>query len=179
MATKTRKVNASVEDAVGNAFSEMESIKDELQEWYDNLPENFQNGDKGSQIQEAVDTLERALDQPDIPDAASELACDYAEYFGKIGRPKRRDTAVNAVRAAADACDAEVERLNTLSFEPDDETPDPETTEVVNGSEEAEVEEAMTEDERDTAVQELEELANACNEAADEWDGVEFPGMYG
>lgn len=41
-----------------NAKSTVEELKDELQEWYDGLPENFQSGDKGSDLQSAIDELE-------------------------------------------------------------------------------------------------------------------------
>jgi hypothetical protein len=46
----------------GDGSGEIESLKDELQEWYDNLPENFQNGDKGDQLQQAIDQLQEAVD---------------------------------------------------------------------------------------------------------------------
>lgn len=46
---------------VGDAKSEFESLRDELQEWYDNLPENFQNGDKGNDLQTAIDELENLI----------------------------------------------------------------------------------------------------------------------
>lgn len=41
---------------------DLEELRDELQEWYDNLPENFQDGDKGQEIQEAIDALNDAID---------------------------------------------------------------------------------------------------------------------
>jgi hypothetical protein len=33
-------------------------LKDEMQEWYDSIPENLQNGDKANEVQEAIDALE-------------------------------------------------------------------------------------------------------------------------
>lgn len=36
----------------------IEEIKDEEQAYFDNMPESFQNGDKGSKSQEAIDALE-------------------------------------------------------------------------------------------------------------------------
>lgn len=41
---------------------EIESVKDEEQEAYDNLPESIQNGDKGEKMSDAVNTLEYAFD---------------------------------------------------------------------------------------------------------------------
>src|SRR5438477_8413 len=45
-------------DVVDDAQADLEALRDELQDWYDNLPENFQAGDKGDQLQEAIDQLE-------------------------------------------------------------------------------------------------------------------------
>lgn len=48
-----------------------EELKDELQEWFDNLPQNFQDGDKGQQLQAAIDELETFCDQMDQGASAS------------------------------------------------------------------------------------------------------------
>jgi len=55
----------AAQSQVTDAASEIESLRDELQEWYDNLPENFQNGDKGEQLQSAIDELETLHDSLD------------------------------------------------------------------------------------------------------------------
>ena len=49
---------SEAESTVEDAKSEVESLRDELQDWYDNLPEQFQSGEKGDQLQEAIDGLE-------------------------------------------------------------------------------------------------------------------------
>lgn len=41
--------------------SELESIRDEEQEYYDTMPENFQSGEKGQAAQEAIELLETAV----------------------------------------------------------------------------------------------------------------------
>lgn len=38
--------------------AELESLRDELQDWYDGLPENLQQGSKADELQEAVSELE-------------------------------------------------------------------------------------------------------------------------
>ena len=53
-ADRLAEAQADVESAKDTATE----LKDELQNWYDNLHENFQNGDKGNEIQEAIDALE-------------------------------------------------------------------------------------------------------------------------
>jgi hypothetical protein len=40
----------------------LEELKDELEEWYSNLPDNFQNGDKGDMLQEAIVELDGAIE---------------------------------------------------------------------------------------------------------------------
>ena len=39
---------------------DIDFIKDEEQEYYDNMPENFQMGEKGDKAQEAIDNLDYA-----------------------------------------------------------------------------------------------------------------------
>lgn len=48
--------------ALDDAFSDIESLKEELEEWYGNLPESFQNGDKGEDLQSAIGELEGVED---------------------------------------------------------------------------------------------------------------------
>jgi hypothetical protein len=66
----------AVQSDVTDAASEIESLKDELQEWYDNLPENFQNGEKGEQLQSAIDELET------LHDSLDEVANATVEFPG-------------------------------------------------------------------------------------------------
>lgn len=44
---------------------EIETLKDEEQDYYDNMPESFQNGDKGSIAQTAIDALDEAANDLD------------------------------------------------------------------------------------------------------------------
>ena len=43
----------------------IEEVKDEEQEAHDNLPESFQYGEKGEQMEECIEQLEEAYDQCD------------------------------------------------------------------------------------------------------------------
>jgi uncharacterized coiled-coil DUF342 family protein len=53
-------------DTLRDAFSEIQeeiaNIRDEEQEYYDNMPESLQDGDKGQTAQAAIDALEEAVD---------------------------------------------------------------------------------------------------------------------
>lgn len=71
------KVSVTVEDAshpesradrfqeaislVSDAKSEFESLRDELQEWYESIPENLQAGGKADEVQSAIDELESII----------------------------------------------------------------------------------------------------------------------
>lgn len=58
---KIAELRNELETRVGELVSEVESIRDEEQEAFDNLPEAFQEGDKGEAAQAAIDALDEAL----------------------------------------------------------------------------------------------------------------------
>lgn len=41
--------------------SQVEALRDEEQEYYDNMPESLQGADKGSTVQAAIDAMEEAV----------------------------------------------------------------------------------------------------------------------
>jgi hypothetical protein len=49
---------AEAERNVQDAKATVEELRDELQSWLDNLPENFQSGQKGSELEDAINALE-------------------------------------------------------------------------------------------------------------------------
>jgi DNA repair exonuclease SbcCD ATPase subunit len=57
------QLKTDYETRVEEAKSEIENIRDAEQEYYDNMPESFQNGEKGEKAQEAVNELESALSE--------------------------------------------------------------------------------------------------------------------
>lgn len=60
---------------LGEIKDDLETIRDEEQEYYDNMPESFQNGDKGERAQAAIDALEGALN--DLPE-------DFQDVIGNL-----------------------------------------------------------------------------------------------
>lgn len=56
---------SEAESSIEDAKSIIEELKDEMQNWYDSLPENLQQGDKASQIEECVNNLESLYDSID------------------------------------------------------------------------------------------------------------------
>jgi Asp-tRNA(Asn)/Glu-tRNA(Gln) amidotransferase A subunit family amidase len=61
--SKPIKQTGTILGAVEEARSMCEELLDELQNWYDNMPEQFQNGEKGSQLEEAIRQLEEAAEE--------------------------------------------------------------------------------------------------------------------
>lgn len=55
------KIRTAIEDAKGN----LETCRDEEQDYYDGMPQNFQDGDKGYMAQIAVDRMSEAADSLD------------------------------------------------------------------------------------------------------------------
>lgn len=60
MNKERRKMLAEAFEKIGEAKEILENVKDEEQEAYDNLPENFQNGERGEEMQGYIDMLEEA-----------------------------------------------------------------------------------------------------------------------
>ena len=60
MNAQRRLAIAAVLAKLDDCANDVASIYEEEQEYYDNMPESFQNGDKGSTVQEALDALEAA-----------------------------------------------------------------------------------------------------------------------
>lgn len=60
-----RKELSKAAEMLRDAYSIIESCKDDEEEAYDNLPESFQDGERGGEMQEYIDTMEEALDQID------------------------------------------------------------------------------------------------------------------
>lgn len=71
--------------AVEEANSICEELKDELQSWFDNLPEQFQSGDKGSELEETISSLEEACDKFDsVMSCDEEKITDYAIEYSQV-----------------------------------------------------------------------------------------------
>jgi Zn-dependent M32 family carboxypeptidase len=57
---RRRRLNAVLEQLAA-ATQELEIIRDEEQEYYDNMPASFQDGEKGETAQEVITVLDDAL----------------------------------------------------------------------------------------------------------------------
>jgi hypothetical protein len=143
------KYTQLLSNLVADAYSEAQSLRDELQEWYDNLPESFQNGDKGSALQDAVDALGGFCDdEPEVPKELAELKALYLP--GKAdSRSDRASEAAAQMQVAADRIDTWLEAMPGHK---------------IHCSAESRAE--------------IEQFRDKLREDADNLCGVEFPGMY-
>lgn len=60
-----RKELSKAVEMLRDVYSIIESCKDDEEEAYDNLPESFQDGERGDEMQEYIDIMDEALDQID------------------------------------------------------------------------------------------------------------------
>lgn len=61
MNKKRRKKLEQAQIMLDNAVSILEDVQEEEQEAYDNMPESFQEGEKGEKAQSAISSLEDAV----------------------------------------------------------------------------------------------------------------------
>lgn len=59
-AKRPKTYDTTIRDALEDGVSEIESLAEEMRSWYDNMPEGFQNAERGERVGEAADTLENA-----------------------------------------------------------------------------------------------------------------------
>ena len=106
-------VDTTVSGAIDTAFTVMSELRDELQEWYDNLPEPFQNGDKGNQLQEAIDGISQYADDPPDPDSdLGDLPVTVRSDRKPESRSQRRDDATVYLTSALEALEAHADTLD-------------------------------------------------------------------
>jgi hypothetical protein len=61
----------NAQSLVSDAKLEGEALRDELQNWLDNLPENLQGGDKAGQLEDAISNIEEFIEACDNAESAS------------------------------------------------------------------------------------------------------------
>jgi len=52
---------AAAQADIGSARADFEELRDELQSWLDNMPENLQASSKAEELQTAIDELEEGI----------------------------------------------------------------------------------------------------------------------
>lgn len=152
---KIAVVESTVADALADAYSELESLAEEMRSWHDNMPENLQYGDKGSAVEEAATALEEASSDPkDLPEWWDENETRTALRITLHEATKKR-------KSRADRCGDAVGRLSAV---------------IDILEQQADVLRANEAHER---AEELDTLKDEIEQHKDAAEGVEFPGMFG
>jgi hypothetical protein len=157
----------SIGDAAESAQSDAEQLKDELQDWFDNPPESFQGGQKGNELEDAISEFD-SINWPEAPEFAADLKCCCIPNEDSNSRSDRACESAALLRAAGEVARQESE---TDEEREDDLTPDPETKIMLVPDGEKP---KWTAEQRD----ELASFSDECDEAADQLEGICFPGMY-
>lgn len=156
-------VEYSVADAIENGLSDLTTLRDELQEWYDNMPENFQSADKGSQLEEAIGELDEAesVDHDALTGSTDDdgKPCEPASLrFNFMRSTKKR-------MSRADRCDEATSLLRSAHEC---------VTEWLDGAVEND-DGSKDRDDDGTIADALSEVQDVIDRA----EGVTFPGMFG
>jgi len=143
-ATCKATISAAIADAVGA----LHSLGEEMQESYDNMPENLQSSEYAEALSSAADTLQ-FIDDCEVPESiktiVEQMECEWVEDQRKgISRQVRCNNAVEAMRAAVEALEAIADRSTSKS-------------------------------DVDEAEMDLVDLISIVQNAIDEAEGVEFP----
>lgn len=148
---RDNKYRQPLAEVIGEAYSEFSTLRDELQEWYDNLPENFQNGDKGSEVQEAIDQLEAFCDdEPNLGTELKQIMEDQTAVFLPFENCRSRSDRCAYAKYCLDTVVTQLRENDTLRKS---------------------IKETDVEDE-------AKELADELDNHATEAENVSFPGMY-
>ncbi len=97
-----KRFTSTVAELVDDAFGAFIDLAGEIGDWYDNLPEGFQSGDKGCVLEEARSTLD-GLSQPDVPESIGESQVFYLPLEDTSSRASRRDDAVGRLQVVVEA----------------------------------------------------------------------------
>lgn len=160
-----KKYTTNVANLVSEVQSEIEDLTSELQEWFDNLPESFQSGSKGDALNDAICSLE-SIQLPDVPEGAEDIEVYYLPSLDTNSRPKRAMEAASKLIAAKEAVDEKVIELREEN-KPDESGDAP----AVGETNEPDG------DDSDLADS-LEGFSTELENAASEFESIEFPGMF-
>lgn len=164
MAKKLKTFDVCIADALDNGKSQLEELRDEVRDVYDNMPESLQGGDRGQRLEECASTLDE-VDNVTLCDELSNSSRDdgtdalggvrFTHVDGskrRMSRAARRDEAVALLRDALDAIQQ--------ALDEDDDRPKGEQRYV---------------EQRDEIESTVDEVTSLCDAA----ESADFPGMYG
>lgn len=137
----------AAESVIEEAYNDFELLQQEIEQWYDNMPENLQ----GSLLGETLDNTNtelQDLEKPDIPDAIQTLEVTYIPMGGD-SRADRCADACGSLKAVIRAC----EKLIAVT------------------------EANVSEDQAREELEGVQELIDELQEDVDTAEALEFPAM--
>lgn len=126
---KVKHFTTTVDELVNDAFSEFESLAGEMSDWYESLPDQFQQGDKGTAIEEAKDKLEE-LQAPTVEKEIGKVPVYYVPAVKIDSRSDRLSDSVSKLQAV-------VSTLEDKIGEPEPELDSDEIRELISELESA------------------------------------------
>lgn len=170
MAYKPKTIKLTVPDAVSNAFSEFQTLGEEMRETADNMESGgLGHMPKCEQASEAADELEQHTEEPELPDWMANIEVEATEMVNKDKRKgPSRSVRLDNAKALLEAVTGHLGNI------------DDEELEKLRETLERQKAEAGTDDE----VPSVDELREKCEEVEQELGehtdfDVEFPGMFG
>lgn len=146
------QIDTTVGDAINTMYSGIEQLGSELRDWYDNMPEGLQGGDKGSEVDDAATVLED-ISEPDVPAAIREFPLMFRQ-LPLLKRATRSDRMSEALEYGRKAIELIEERITGL-----------EENENRNEQEQEQLDE-------------LEALKTSVEDDIETAEGLDFPGAY-
>jgi hypothetical protein len=178
-ALKRAKYTYTAADVFGGAVDVIESLKDQMRERFDNMPENLQGSDMGQRVDECANTLE-SIDLPDAPDILQRLRVYHPPGLEIESRADQAAEAAGDLEAAQEAAQDVLALLTKVRYliSPTDET-DPELPQAscLRMYDTRKASDSMAE--LIVEWEDLQDFVERCGEAADELRSLDFPGMYG
>jgi hypothetical protein len=95
------RFTTTIGSLISDAFNIFQELASELDEWYNNLPDAFRDGDKGSQIQDAQQILE-GLQEPDVEEELAKIQVFVLPALDAYSRSKRCAEACEMLRTVVD-----------------------------------------------------------------------------
>lgn len=158
---KSVQRQGTVSQCISDGIQELEGLKTEMEEWYNNIQGTpAENTNKFQTVEEAFNTLDGLdLDEPDVPEDLQSLPVNYMEQMVRSGRwgPSRAVRCSNACAMLSAAADI------LRDFEPE------ELDEEVNNDEHTDLQDLKAQGD---------EVADQLDSITGDAEGIEFPGMY-
>lgn len=172
MAYKTVVLEMTIEGAVSDAFSDLESLRDEMTDWRDAMEDKLSHTDKYSQVSDTADALDVVDNTIDVPAEIQGVAIQAGQM---VNRNKRkgcsRSVRCSNVGMLLEAAKEGAEVVLTDGVdEGDEELPELLEEDIARGERML-----LTAELR----QAIEQFVDEVSELIDNLSGLEFPGMYG